>query len=129
KRVIALSGDTLEMRNSVLFLNGKAMDYAVLNVHPFSKEIHEDAHAVIAKECGSDVNSHLVMALPSRHSMRSFAPVIVPEGKYLVMGDSRDNSFDSRYFGFVERKQIVGRSSRVLLSFAKNHHYVPRVKR
>ena len=128
KRVIALPGDILEMRNNVLFLNGKAMDYAVLNVHPFSKEIYEDAHAVIAKESG-DANSNLVMALPSRGSMRSFAPVIVPEGKYFVMGDSRDNSFDSRYFGFVERKQIVGRSSRVLLSFAKHHHYVPRVKR
>ena len=45
------------------------------------------------------------------------------------MGDSLDNSFDSRYFGFVERKQIVGRSKHVLLSFDKNHHYVPRVKR
>jgi signal peptidase I len=53
----------------------------------------------------------------------------VPPGKYFMMGDSRDNSFDSRYFGFVERKQIVGRSNRVLLSFDKNHSYLPRVSR
>jgi signal peptidase I len=45
------------------------------------------------------------------------------------MGDSRDNSFDSRFFGFVERKQIVGRSGKVLLSFDKNHSYLPRVGR
>ncbi|HXJ71458.1 MAG TPA: signal peptidase I [Candidatus Dormibacteraeota bacterium] len=53
----------------------------------------------------------------------------MPEGKYFVMGDSRDNSFDSRYFGFVDRSAIVGRSQRVLLSFDKHHHYVPRFSR
>jgi signal peptidase I len=116
------------MRNNVLLLNGQPMNYEMLSTQPFSEEIYEDARAVIARERGDD-SSHLVMALPSRGAMRSFAPITVPEGKYFAMGDSRDNSFDSRYFGFVERKQIVGRSSRVLLSFDKNHHYVPRVKR
>src|SRR5262245_54978170 len=128
KRVIALPGDTLEMRNNVLLLNGKAMDYQALDIRPFSEEIYEDARAVIAKE-STDQRLHVVMALPSRPAMRSFPAIRIPEGKYFVMGDSRDNSFDSRYFGFVERKQIVGRSKRVLLSFDKNHHYVPRVKR
>ena len=128
KRVIARPGDTLEMRNNVLLLNGKAMDYEALDSRPFSQEIYEDARAVIAKE-STGQRLHVVMALPSRHAMRSFPAIRVPEGKYFVMGDSRDNSFDSRYFGFVERKQIVGRSKRVLLSFDKNHHYIPRVKR
>lgn len=127
KRVIAGPGDTLEMRGNRLLLNGRALDYEVLGLQPFSAEIYEDAAAIIAKERGD--NSHLVMSLPSRGAMRSFAPVTVPAGKYFVMGDSRDNSFDSRYFGFVERKQIVGRSRRVLLSFDKNHYYVPRLKR
>jgi signal peptidase I len=45
------------------------------------------------------------------------------------MGDSRDNSFDSRFFGLVERKRIVGRTSRVILSFDRNHFYAPRLKR
>jgi signal peptidase I len=128
KRVIAWPGDTLEMRDNTLLLNGRAMDYEALDVEPFSKEIHEDAQAVIARERAAQ-GPHLVMALPSRGARRSFPPVTVPTGKYFVMGDSRDNSFDSRYFGFVERKQIVGRSKRVLLSFDKNHYYVPRVKR
>src|SRR5262245_43661414 len=127
KRVIAGPGDTLEMRGNVLLRNGRALDYEVLGTQPFSAEIYEDAGAIIAKERGD--NSHLMMSLPSRGAMRSFAPVTVPAGKYFVMGDSRDNSFDSRYFGFVERKQIIGRSRRVLLSFDKNHYYVPRLKR
>jgi signal peptidase I len=53
----------------------------------------------------------------------------VPPGKYFMMGDSRDNSFDSRFWGFADRKQIVGKANRVLLSFDKNHHYVPRLER
>jgi signal peptidase I len=128
KRVVAGPGDTLEMRGNVLFLNGRALRYDTLDAQPFAQEIHEDAQAVIAREIAGD-RAHLVMALPSRHAMRSFDPVIVPEGKYFVMGDSRDNSFDSRYFGFVEREQIVGRSGRVLLSFDKHHRYTPRLSR
>lgn len=127
KRVIAGPGDTLEMRDNVLLLNGKPLNYEVLGTQPFSAEIYEDARAIIAKEHGD--RSHLVMALPSRGATRSFDPVTVPAGKYFIMGDSRDNSFDSRFFGFVDRRQIVGRSRHVLLSLDKNHYYVPRLKR
>ena len=83
---------------------------------------------VLAREKNAQTD-HWVMALPSRHALRDFPPTVVPAGKYFVMGDSRDNSFDSRYFGFVERKSIVGKANRVVLSFDKNHSYIPRVKR
>lgn len=128
KRVIAGPGDVLEMRDNVLFRNGQVMDYTALSTQPFAREVYEDARAAIAREFNGE-RSHLVMALPSRDALRSFPGVTVPSRKYFVMGDSRDNSFDSRYFGLVERKQIVGRSQRVLLSFDKNHHYLPRLKR
>jgi len=82
----------------------------------------------VARESGAEA-SHWVMSLPSRQAARNFGPVTVPAGQYFVMGDSRDNSFDSRFFGMVERKRIVGRSSRVILSFDKHHAYVPRVSR
>jgi signal peptidase I len=88
KRVIALPGDTLEMRNNVLLLNGQPMNYELLSSQPFSEEIYEDARAVIARERGDD-SSHLVMALPSRDAMRSFTSITVPEGKYFAIGDSR----------------------------------------
>jgi signal peptidase I len=128
KRVIAVPGDTVEMRENVLFLNGAPMSYEIVGKQPFAAEIYEDARAVIANEQGGG-SSHLVMALPSHAAKRSFPAVTVPPGKYFMMGDSRDNSFDSRFFGFVERKQIVGRSGKVLLSFDKNHSYLPRVGR
>ena len=128
KRVIAVPGDTLEMRENILFRNGQKMTYELLDAREFAGEIHEDARAVIAKELDGS-GSHLVMSLPTRGAMRSFPTVTVPEGKFFVMGDSRDNSFDSRYFGFVRRKEILGSSSRVILSFDKNHYYVPRLSR
>jgi signal peptidase I len=128
KRVVAVPGDTIELRNNVLLLNGEAMAYESVNAQAYAKEIYEDAHPVITAEQGGG-RSHLVMELPSRRALRTFDSITVPPGKYFTMGDSRDNSFDSRFWGFAERKQIVGKANRVLLSFDKNHHYVPRLGR
>jgi signal peptidase I len=124
KRAVAIPGDTLQMRNNVLLLNGKPLEYDPL---PPSAELYEDQRAVVALEKGD--RPHKVVAFPSRGAIRSFDKLVVPPGQYFMMGDSRDNSFDSRYFGFVDRKQIVGRSKRVILSFNKNNYYVPRVRR
>ena len=128
KRVVAVPGDTIELRNNVLLLNGTAMAYEPVNAQAYAKEIYEDARAVLAIEQGAG-RSHLVMELPSRRAPRTFDSITVPPGKYFMMGDSRDNSFDSRFWGFAERKQIVGKANRVLLSFDKNHHYAPRLMR
>jgi signal peptidase I len=127
KRVIGLPGDTLEMKDNVLWRNGQVMEYE-LRPNIFAKETYEDPKAIVARERSGD-QSHWVMALPSRPSLRTFGPVTVPAGKYFLMGDSRDNSFDSRFFGLVERKAIVGKANRVILSFDKNHFYIPRVTR
>jgi signal peptidase I len=73
--------------------------------------------------------THAVMSIPSLRAMRNFGPVTVPDGKYFVMGDNRDNSRDSRYFGFVDRKLIVGKAKIVIGSFDLAGNYLPRLKR
>jgi signal peptidase I len=128
KRVVAVPGDTVELRNNVLLLNGQALEYEPVLTQAFAREIYEDARARVAKEHGTD-GARLVMELPSRRAVRTFGPITVPTGKYFMLGDSRDNSFDSRFWGVVDREQIVGKASHVLLSFDKNHRYVPRFRR
>jgi len=74
-------------------------------------------------------SEHDVLLLPSRLSTGQFGPVRIPEGRYLMLGDNRDNSADSRYFGLVPRANIVGRASRVVVSLNPENYFLPRADR
>ncbi len=73
-------------------------------------------------------NPHVYLTLfnPRYAAMDSFGPIVIPEGRYFMMGDNRDNSGDSRYFGFVERDRIVGRALYVVASLDIEEYYRPR---
>ncbi len=128
KRVVAGPGDAVELRSNRLFINDRPMDYETVDSHPFTGELHEDATPLLSHESGS-AGRHWVLELPTRSALRSFPRQVVPDGSYFMMGDSRDNSMDSRFFGCVDRRQIVGRAEGVLLSLDKNHSYAPRFGR
>ncbi|MBL9116293.1 MAG: signal peptidase I [Verrucomicrobiaceae bacterium] len=128
KRLIAGPGDSVEMRQNVLFLNGEPLDYRISDAKPFLDDVQEDPAPIVARE-NLDSREHWVMALPSRVMIRSFPQITVPEGCYFVMGDSRDNSADSRSFGFARRELIAGRAERILVSFDKGDTWLPRLKR
>jgi signal peptidase I len=66
------------------------------------------------------------MVMPQVPAMRSFAPVTVPPGQYLLLGDNRDNSRDSRYIGMIPRERITGHAHTVVLSLNYDRHYLPR---
>ena len=128
KRVIGLPGDTIQLRDEVLFVNGVAQRYTVKDSRPFLRDVPEDKNPIVAIE-HLGACDHYVMALPGRVAMRSFGPYSVPPNQYFMMGDSRDNSSDSRYFGMVPRDQIVGRASAVIVSFDTSRYLLPRIKR
>ena len=114
----------------VLFLNGRALDYGPLS-DAATKDLQDGLRegSVFAEEDLAG-HKHAVMSLPQIHSGGSgFGRIVVPVDKYFVMGDNRDNSNDSRMFGFAERRSIVGRAQGVIVSFNKLDKYQPRFGR
>ena len=128
KRVVGLPGDTIELRRELLLVNGVAQPWSRADAGPFVREIPESRVPVVAVEHLGD-RPHYVLVMPDRGAMRSFGPFTVPAGHYFMMGDSRDNSYDSRYFGPVARAAIAGRASAVLASFDTARGLTPRVGR
>jgi signal peptidase I len=129
KRVIGIPGDVIELLDNRLFINGEParyepLDDAVRNQIPADGR---DEYEFASERIGDD--SHPVMIDPDRWSSSTFGPVTVPAGHNFVMGDNRDNSFDSRGFGFVERRAILGRATATAISVDPNNHYLPRWQR
>lgn len=115
KRLIGVPGDTLAMRAGVLYVNGEQQgeDY-VRHVQPDGD--HYDPQFEWQKDYlapGVDLSSYH----PTRDD---WGPIIVPEDKFFVLGDNRDNSLDSRYWGFVDRDLIKGRPLIIYYSFEKD---------
>ena len=128
KRVIGLPGDTVELRNDVLLINGVPQKYSLQDPAGFKRDVFEDRSPVVAVE-HLGACDHYVMALPGRMALRTFGPCAVPPGRYFMMGDSRDNSTDSRFIGTVARDQIVGKAGAVIVSFDTYRYLLPRLGR
>lgn len=128
KRVLALPGDVVEMRNERLIINGQAADYVLTG------EVMEslgEGRPVLAQRLTETIGEHrqLIQVLPSIVARRDFAPVTVPPDQFMMLGDNRDNSVDSRYIGMVPRKLLIGRAVRVLVSADIEGDWMPRGER
>ena len=129
KRVIGLPGDTIELRDEQLVINGQPVEYASPDPRmPAQLSGAERERGIFATE-KLPVCPHAVMAINGVPAMRTFGPVQVSDGHYFMMGDNRDNSFDSRYFGTVARDQIVGRATGVVFSLNTENYWLPRWSR
>jgi signal peptidase I len=127
KRVVGVPGDVITLDDERLIVNGQGARYTIEDVQGLRRLLTATAaqHPLLLREAGLGA-SHEVMLLPGRAAPRSFGAVVVPEGMYFMMGDNRDNSADSRYFGFVPRRDIMGRATRVIVSFNPDRYYAPR---
>jgi len=127
KRVIGLPGDSVAMRDNVLYLDGKRAEYQPLGEAKLPDDANSPGEYLAEQFHGF---RHTVRLSPDAPSPRSsFGPVVVPDGEYLMLGDNRDDSADSRYFGFFPRREIMGRVRRVAFSLDPAHMYRPRFDR
>ena len=124
KRVVGVPGDRIEMRDNQLYVNGDAARWKSIG-----EENDREQGSTLVVEETLEGRTHLVMFTPQIAAVRSFAPLIVPPGRYFVMGDNRDNSNDSRFIGLIDRHRIVGKALAVAFSFDRANHYAPRFNR
>lgn len=128
KRVIGIPGDIIEMKHNELIINGQPTGYSLAT--PLKSDLPKEERniAIFATEELPN-KAHAVMSIPSQPAPRSFGPITVPAGQFFMLGDNRDSSADSRYFGFVPRQQIIGKAEGVIISWDKEHFYKPRFER
>jgi len=104
KRIVGLPGDVVEVRDKVLFVNGSPL---------------EEPYVQYTDDYVRD---------PRYGPRDNYGPVQVPEGKYFVMGDNRDQSEDSRFWGFVDFRYIKGKAMIIYWSW-DNQKFLPRIGR
>lgn len=109
KRVVGLPGDTIELKENVLHVNGTPADQVVLDREGYEHLAAENDLGELVVEETLDGNAHLMTYTPQENKAASFGPVAVPPDEYFILGDNRDNSNDSRFVGFIARDQIKGR--------------------
>lgn len=129
KRVVGVPGDRVALYGNRLWINGIPASYERLD--PDSLDGFDGALALnrlLATETVLE-GSHPIMLTPQAPAIRSFTQKTLGGGEYFVMGDNRDESADSRVFGFVDRRDIVGRAWAVAFSLDPARWYCPRFSR
>ena len=128
KRVVAVPGDTVELKGQVLFINHEAADYSAATVvpEPVGPGLQVEATRWVEQLAGSR-RAVQYFVRPGRAA--DFGPVVVPADHYFMLGDNRDNSEDSRFIGFVPRHLVIGRAGRILVSADITGHWAPRLER
>ena len=125
KRVVGLSGDKIEIKNGKLFINDEPVSIAPIGTSDEKREgtgyPYYDKPKLYDEQLGTV--KHRIQYLHDQ-SDYNFGPKIVPAESVFVMGDNRDNSQDSRFWGFVKRNKILGRALIIYWSWDGDDRWV-----
>ena len=124
KRVVGLPGDTFEVINNVIHINGSPVSMVRIpeedRLNHFAPEELKKSYwnfdkiEMFKEKMGE--HEHVTMFYPPQNLMRNFGPIQIPEENYFMMGDNRDDSGDSRSWGFVHRRLIKGKAMIIWMS-------------
>lgn len=114
KRLVALPGDVVEMRNEQLIINGQPARYTAAGA--LSETVAGTRVAAVQLTEQVDGSARRIQIMPALAARRDMAPITIPADHFMMLGDNRDNSADSRYIGLVPRQLLIGRAERILAS-------------
>ncbi len=115
KRIIGVPGDTIAMEDNVIYINGRPLEepYVIRTDPATDREDPQMRTWQVRYLVGRDPRNY-------RPTLKNWGPLLVPPDSFFVMGDNRDNSYDSRYWGFLGRDRIRGRPLFIYYSYDKN---------
>lgn len=130
KRIIGVPGDVISMRNNQLFINEEAATYSRLDDEIVNQldSYQRRNHAFFFEHFQNVTHAVMLRPAPPNNS-NSFGPIEVPDGYYMMLGDNRDNSRDSRWIGLVSRNRITGRAHTIAFSVDYEDYYLLRTDR
>jgi signal peptidase I len=113
KRIVGVPGDRIRLREGVLYLNGQPQDEPYV-VRSGGYNPYRDNFPAVPASMGPNVTPEWQLTMSSYVDK---GELVVPEGRYFGMGDNRDVSLDSRYWGFIPRENVIGRPLFIYWSF------------
>lgn len=120
KRVIGIGGDTIEIKDGQITRNNEKAKYILVNGLPTEPDVVQEGYKEVWQ---NGQYEYVLKTLTERkykdgaNNGRNAGKFVVPEGELMLMGDNRDNSYDSRFIGMISEKSVIGK---VLISKPKN---------
>ena len=127
KRIVGLPGDTIRYRNKTLYINGKKMPQQLIGEYFGDVSPYPHVRSAQRREEDLEGREHDILINPGQPSGGRYAVIrdyVVPAGNYFVMGDNRDNSKDSRFWGNMPEENLVGKAFLIWMNWGADDGWI-----